>query len=733
MRLFKGLPNQLFRERMPVMEKEIKIALAGNPNCGKTTIFNALTGAKQKVGNYPGVTVERKEGFLKLNSYRIRVIDLPGTYSLSSYSPEEVVARQVIVEEKPAVVVNIIDASNLERNLYLTMQLLELGVPLILVLNMIDDAKKKGLKINVSALEKKLGVPVVTTIGHRGVGIDQLKKVIRQVIEAPEKAKPKFPLPYPRELLEEIEKLSDLLKEQGSLRDYPLKWLALKAIEGDEEIISFLVSQKALGSSFLQRLKASQERIKKLLGDEPEPLLAEYRYYAIQQLLKDVVNYVPRKTLSDRIDAIVCHRIFGIPIFITVMVLLFQAVFSWSAPFMELIDSFFSWLGNFVGARLPDGLLKSLVVDGMIAGVGGVLVFLPQILILFFLISLLEDSGYMPRAAFVVDRLLKPFGLNGKSFVPLLSSFACNIPGIMATRTIENYHQRLLTIFAAPFMSCSARLPIYTLLIAAFIPDKKVWSVFNLQGLVLAAMYVTGLIVALVTVIIFRFMLFRGEPSPFLMELPPYRFPTLKSILLQMWNRSVLYVRKAGTVILGISIVMWALFTFPMNPELSKDYEALKGKAQDQETLIKLANEEAAERLSKSYAGRFGRLIEPLIKPLGFDWRIGIALTSAFAAKEVLVSTLAQIYALGGGGSDEVSLLENIKKDPLFNPVTAIGLMLFALLMVPCMATLPVMKMETGSWRWPGLMVCWTLTVAWLVTFFWVHFLGPQVTKALGL
>ncbi|OAG28048.1 ferrous iron transport protein B [Thermodesulfatator autotrophicus] len=714
------------------MAKEIKIALAGNPNAGKTTIFNALTGARQKVGNYPGVTVERKEGFLRLDGHKIRVIDLPGTYSLTSYSPEEVVARRVIVEEKPAVVVNIIDASNLERNLYLTMQLFELGVPLILVLNMIDDAEKKGLEIDFKKLEEKLGVPVIPTIGHRGIGFDRLREVLKEVIESPAQAKPKIALPYPEKFKKEINRVADYLMEKADLSGYPVFWLALKAIEGDEDIIKFLQREKDLGEDFLAFLEEARENIKKELGEDPEPLIAEYRYRAIQDILKGTVKYRPRKTLSDHIDAIVCHRVFGIPIFMTVMLLLFQAVFSWSAPFMDLIDQLFSWLGEFVGSRLGDGLLKSLIVDGIIAGVGGVLVFLPQILILFFLISLLEDSGYMPRAAFVVDRLLKPFGLNGKSFVPLLSSFACNIPGIMATRTIENYQQRLLTILAAPFMSCSARLPIYTLLIAAFIPDKKIW-LFNLQGLVLLSIYITGLLIALVTVVLARVLFFKGESSPFIMELPPYRFPTLKNILLQMWNRSVLYVRKAGTVILGISIVMWALFTFPLNPTLSKNYEELKANAPNQEVLTQLEREEATERLSRSYAGRFGRLIEPLLKPLGFDWRIGIALTSAFAAKEVLVATLSQIYALSDIEGNEVSLTEHIKKDPIFNTVTAVGLMLFSLLMVPCMATLPVIRMETGSWKWPVIVVGWTLTVAWVVTFIWVHFIGPWMVTLLKI
>jgi len=706
---------------------EIKIALAGNPNSGKSTIFNALTGAKQKVGNYPGVTVERKEGFFKLNGLKVRVIDLPGTYSLSYYSPEEMIARRVIVEEKPEVVINIIDASNLERNFYLTMQLFELGVPIIIVLNMMDDANKKGIKINVDKLSQKLGVPVIPMIAHKGKGLENLKKTIEKVIKDHLDTLPKNSF-YPEELLAEVKKVESFIVQKAqNLSGYPPKWLAIKALEGDEEVLSFLKKKAKLNDDFLTFLSEVKKRLSEKLGDDPEPLLAEIRYQTIQKILFDTVEWNFRKTLTDRIDSIVCHRFFGLPIFILIMTIVFQAVYNWSTPFMDIIDNFFTWLGEYIGNFLNEGLLKSLIVDGIISGVGGVLVFLPQILILFFLISLLEDTGYMPRAAFVVDRLLKPLGLNGKSFVPLLSSFACNIPGIMATRTIENHKQRLLTILAIPFISCSARLPVYTLLIAAFIPQKKIWGFLNLQGLVLLSIYLTGILIAALTVFFFRTFIFRGKSSPFLMELPPYRFPTFKNIFLQMWNRSVLYIRKAGTLILAISIIMWTLFTFPTNPKLSKDYQTLKLQAKDEKILNQIENEEAAERLAKSYAGRFGHLIEPILKPLGFDWRLGIALTSAFAAKEVLVATLGQIYALGEVTDDNSSLVEKIRKDPIFNPVTATGLMLFSLLMMPCMATLPVIRLETGSFRWPIVVVVWTLSMAWLITFFWVRFLGPLV------
>ena len=705
------------------------IALAGNPNSGKTTIFNALTGARQRVGNYPGVTVERREGFLKLDDLKVKIVDLPGTYSLTSYSPEEVIARQVIVEEKPQVVVDIVDASNLERNLYLTTQLIEMGVPLVIVLNMMDDAEDKGLKIDVEKLSQKLGVPVIPTIGHKRIGLDQLKGVLADVLKGKIRPIPNGVLFYPREIQDQIKRLEKFLTQRAKdLSNYPPRWLAIKALEGDPEVLNFLKERAGLNGELSAILEAARKEISEKLGEDPEAAIAEARYLSIKEILKDPVHYEPKKTLTDRIDAIVCHKILGLPIFLAVMTLLFQAVFAWATPFMDMIDASFGWLGETVGTILPDGMLKSLLVDGIIAGVGGVLVFLPQIMILFFLLSLLEDIGYMPRAAFVVDRLLKPFGLNGKSFVPLLSCFACNIPGIMGTRVIESYRQRMLTILAAPFMSCSARLPIYILLIAAFIPDKPVLGgLLNMQGLVLLAMYLLGIAAAVFTVVVFRSFLFKGEPTPFLMEMPPYRIPTLRNVLLQMWSRAVLYLRKAGTVILAISIIMWVLFNFPQNPPLSKDYEALKAQATNEEQLLEIENQEASERLAKSYAGRFGHFIEPLIKPLGFDWRIGIALTSAFAAKEVLVATLGQIYALGEVGEDSPSLIESIRKDPIFNPITAVGLMIFSLLMVPCMATLPVIKMETGSWRWPAIVVGWTLLTAWGATFLWVRLIGPAL------
>ncbi len=740
------------------MLDEIKIALAGNPNSGKTTIFNNLTGARQKVGNYPGVTVERKEGILELEGERLRIIDLPGTYSLTAYSLEELIARQVLIEEKPQIVVNIVDASNLERNLYLTLQLLELGMPVVVVLNMMDIVRKRGYHLSPQVLSKELGVPVVSSVGHRKEGMDDLLQTIKGVLKGEIKAyglKRRFPAP----IEEVIERL------QGTLAGRPLpaepRWLAIKALEGDVEVLRLLREKAGLNGELENILHEAIKILEEKCGADPESLLADARYQAISDLVSRSLKRPKTETvsLSDKIDQVLCHRFWGLPIFLAFMWFMFQAVFSWSAPFTEALEGFFSWLGSWVEASLPSGHLRSLLVDGIIGGVGGVLVFLPQIIILFLFIALFEDTGYMARAAFIMDRALSPLGLHGKSFVPLLSAFGCNIPGIMAARTLENQRLRLLTILAAPFMSCTARLPIYILFIAAFIPQREfLGGLVNLQGLVLFGIYLLGILAAVITVLIFSRTVLAGEKPPFVMEMPPYRIPTLQTLFLHMWNRAVLYLRKAGTIILTISILMWLLFTFPSNPTLEKNDASLKKEAAQsflaetglppeevagldlsraeneslaraysayQARISEIERQLAAERLEKSYAGRLGQLIEPLIRPLGFDWRVGVALTSAFAAKEVFVATMGQIYSLGEVGEDNPSLIDSIRKDPLFSPLTGVGVMIFSLLMLPCMAALSVIKMETASWKWPLVVVLWNMSLAWLATFFWVRILGP--------
>lgn len=782
------------------MEKSFTVALAGNPNSGKTTIFNNLTGVRQKVGNYPGVTVEKKEGICKFRGHVLHVVDLPGTYSLTAYSLEEVIARNFVVDEKPDVVVDIVDASNLERNLYLALQFLELGAPLVIALNMYDVAKSRGMDIDVKRLSELLKVPIVPTVGNKRQGMDKLLEAIVDMARYKEKFNGKR-ISYGRELDEEIARISQVISEKASIPEkYPLHWLSLKLLENDNQI-KRLLGVDGINREITDALDASIHHLKKIYGDDPEELIIDGRYGYINGVYRETVRITSTKdrlTISDRIDKVVCNRFLALPIFLLIMYIVFQAVYSWSSIPTDWINGFFGWLGETVGGLLPEGILKSLL-NGIIGGVGAVLVFLPQILTLFLFISFLEDTGYMARAAFIMDGIMAKFGLHGKAFIPLLSSFACAVPGIMATRTIKNYRNRMLTMLVAPFMSCSARLPIYTLLIAAFIPKRPIlggWG--NTQGLTLFAIYLLGIIMAWLMVILFKSTILKGERPPFVMELPPYRLPTIRCVIIHMWERGRLYVKKAGTIILAAAILMWALFTFPSNPRLEGNYEAQReqvsmafeaetgitmkafeahdtfqailakvmginhdfeakikkmgwgeGSSQFisaqkekeialaaiqkqypieypiverylalQNELIRIDNTRDAERISKSFAGHIGRVIEPILKPLGFDWRLSIALVSGFAAKEVFVSTMGQIYALGEvQGEESLSLVESVRNDPLFTPLLAVTIMVFALLSSPCMATIAIVKQESNSWKWPLFMIIYTNSLAWIVSF----------------
>jgi len=720
------------------VQKSFTVALAGNPNSGKTTIFNNLTGARQKVGNYPGVTVERKEGICKFRGHALHVVDLPGTYSLTAYSLEEVIARNFVVDEKPDVVVDIVDASNLERNLYLALQFLELGAPLVIVLNMCDVAKSRGLDIDVKRLSELLKVPIIPTVGNKRQGMDKLLEAIVDMARDKEKFNGKR-ISYGRELDEEIANISQVISEKASIPEkYPLHWLSLKLLENDSEI-KRLLGVDGVNREVADALDASIRHLKRIYGDDPEELIIDGRYGYINGVYRETVRISTTKdrlTISDRIDKVVCNRFLALPIFLLIMYIVFQAVYSWSSLPMDWISGFFGWLGETIGGLLPAGILKSLLIGGIIRGVGAVLVFLPQILTLFLFISFLEDTGYMARAAFIMDGIMAKFGLHGKAFIPLISSFACAVPGIMATRTIKSYRNRMLTMLVAPFMSCSARLAVYTLLIAAFIPKRPIlggWG--NTQGLTLFAIYLLGIVMAWLMVMLFKSTILKGEKPPFVMELPPYRLPTFRGIIIHMWERGRLYVKKAGTIILAAAILMWALFTFPSSPRLEGNYETQREQASrafETETgvtteafevngvyePIRIDNARDAERISNSFAGHIGRAIEPILKPLGFDWRIGIALLSGFAAKEVFVATMGQIYALGEvQGEKSLSLVESVRNDPLFTPLVAITIMVFVLISSPCMATIAVVKQESNSWRWPLFMIAYTNGLAWIVSF----------------
>ncbi|MDA8162943.1 MAG: ferrous iron transport protein B [Desulfobacteraceae bacterium] len=693
------------------MKPKITAALAGNPNSGKTTIFNNLTGARQHVGNYPGVTVERKEGFVQHKGHEINIVDLPGTYSLTAYSAEEVVARDVMIDERPDVVVDIIDASNLERNLYLAVEIMELGAPLILVFNMSDMAKARGYEFDIRKLTQLFNAPVVQTVGHKERGMEE---VLDAIVNMPalEKLKRDKIVDYGTEIEEEIARIQGLIENDHALKEvagrYGARWMAIKLLENDKEV------QKKVKSTEIERqIRESAERIEKLTGESPETAIAGQRYGFISGACREAVRSTIeiRHTISDRIDAVLTNRLLGIPIFMGLLWLIFQFTFTMGGPAGEWIEEGFKRLSMLAGEVLPEGYLRSLITNGVIAGAGGVLVFVPNIMFLFLAIAILEDSGYMARAAFIMDRLMHKIGLHGKSFIPMLIGFGCNIPAIMATRTIENERDRIVTILINPLMSCSARLPVYTLLAGAFFAP-------HMAGNVIFSIYVLGIVLAITMAKIFRTYLLPGAAAPFVMELPPYRVPTLKGLLIHMWERAWLYVKKAGTIILAISIVIWFLSSFPASPRLEETYKTRIEATHDKNEAKVLENELAGKQLEQSFAGRIGHAVAFFLKPIGLgDWKIGTALFAGFGAKEVVVSTLGTLYSVGAGEEGADDLKASLQKEPFYSPLVAYTLMAFVLTYVPCMAAIAVVRRETNSWRWPLFMIGYELALAWVISF----------------
>jgi len=675
------------------------IALAGNPNCGKSTIFNALTGLRQKVGNYPGVTVEKKTGrFNALHGEPMEALDLPGSYSLQSRSPDEAVSRDILLgrrteTRRPDAVLSVVDASNLDRNLYLTSQLLELGLPVIVALNMIDVAEAKGIHIDVEALGQKLGVPVIPMVASKGVGLVELKAALSKNRLSPPLVKPALPDALVGETVALAERLATTSPSPDS------EALLLLSTEGEAAMLAAArdpsIAAEALGAQ--SRLRAA--------GVDPASTAAESRYLWIHSVCAGTVHRPGETgwTLSDRIDAVLTHRIWGWVAFLAIMATVFYSIFAVASWPMEWIETLTATAGQWLGNHLPEGQLRSLLADGVVAGVGGVVIFLPQILILFFFLGILEDSGYMARAAFIMDRLMARVGLHGKSFIPLLSSFACAIPGVMATRTIENRNDRLATILVAPFMSCSARLPVYTLMIAILLPAGA-GGPWTRAGIMLS-MYLLGILAAFGVAWIFKRTLFRGEKPMLLLEMPPYRMPSPRTIALRMWERALIFLTRAGTVILAISIVLWALASFP--------------KPSDPGTSPSAA-------LAQSYAGQLGHAIEPALRPLGFDWKIGIGLVASFAAREVFVGTMAIVYNVGddaGGDGGKVETLSDVMLSqkrpdgsPVYTPLVCIGIMVFYVLAMQCMSTLAVVRRETNSWRWPAFQFAYMGALAYAAT-----------------
>jgi ferrous iron transport protein B len=680
------------------------VALIGNPNCGKTTLFNALTGMRQKVANYPGVTVEKKEGRLSLGEgAEVNLLDLPGTYSLNANSPDEKIATDILLGRVdhtpvPELVVCVVDASNIERNLYLVSQIVDRQLPVIVALNMIDVAEDAGIEVNAQKLSNELGVIVVPTIASKGIGIAELKQAIARFTsqEAPTR---KWRMPSFVE--EETQELVGLLQQHHKFSDGVAFSEALHLLQTSEPLEAH---HDRFAPELLAHVRKDYEKLE-FMGIDRHSVVVESRYQWIQSVCANAVAQASRTgmSVSDKIDHIVTHKVWGIVIFLGVMAMMFQTVFSWANLPMELIAGGFDALGRVIRANMPPGDLRDLLVDGGIGGVSAVVTFLPQILFLFLFLGLLEDTGYMARAAFIMDRLMSKVGLHGKSFIPLLSSFACAIPGIMATRTIESPKDRLVTMLVAPLMSCSARLPVYALLIAAFIPNTSVLGIFSLSGITLLSMYLLGLVMALVMAFFFKKTLLKGAAPLFIMELPPYKLPSLKSILMQMWERSRLFLQKAGTIILGVSIILWFLASYP-----------------------KLEGATPSEQLKHSFVGRAGQVIEPLIKPLGFDWKIGIGIIGSLLQREVFVSTMGTIYNIQSGDDEQanVSLREKMVNDvnpetglPVWTTLTAICVMIFYVLAMQCMSTVAVMRRETNGWKWPLVQIGYMTALAYGVTF----------------
>jgi len=701
-------------------KKEITIALAGNPNCGKTTVFNSLSGFRQHVANYPGVTVEKKEGSLNYRGYKIRVVDLPGAYSLSAYSIDEIIARNFIIEEKPDVVLDIVDTSNLERNLYLTAQLIELGVPLVLAFNMHDIAKKQGLFIEKDRLSELLGTPIVFTVATENKGVETLLDKAIEIVEGKAKLEGTA-LEYGQELTEEMRKIESIIVQDKDLvSKYPSQWLAIKLLEKDSEIKK-QIEKSPYFNNIETQVDKSSHHLKSIFADIPEAIIADRRYGFISGACSEAVRktFEERHNISDMIDKVLVNRTVGLPIFLVVMWLLFKFTFVFSAPIMRIIEKGQSWLGSFVSGLIPNGnMFESLLIDAAIGGVGSVLVFVPVIFLLFFAMSFLEDSGYMARAAFIMDRFMHRLGLHGRSFIPFLLGFGCNVPAIMATRTIEDRKDRLVTILVNPFISCGARLPVYILLIGAFFPEGS-------AGNILFSLYILGLIIAMIMAKIFRKYLFKGEASHFVMELPPYRLPTIKGLFVHMWQRGSLYLKKAGTIIFAACVVVWLLSNFPWNPSYSKDYDLLiKQNLNNSEVVSQLENQKHAEKLEKSYAGNIGKAIAPVFKPLGFDdWKVTVGLVGGVAGKEIMIGTLATLHSVGEASEESEALRQALSETKrsdgtkLFTPLVAYALMVFILLYVPCMAVVAVIRQETNSWKWALFTIFYTTAIAWIASF----------------
>jgi ferrous iron transport protein B len=704
------------------------IAVVGNPNTGKSTLFNALTGLRQKVGNYPGVTVEKHVGTVTLDAGPVELVDLPGTYSLAAHSPDELIAVDVLCGlvpgvARPRAVLVVADATNLRRNLFLAHQVREMGLPVVIALNMSDLCRSRDIDIDAQALERELGVPVIPTVATSGEGLEVLRRRLQESLET----SPQEPSPALPELRDAVRDLRDRLETIG---------VGIGVHELERAVIDVGGAAEArLVAATGPEVAAHLDRIRHTLSsDVPLPALeARARYAAIDGLLARIERRGARVSVADRVDRAVNHPVIGSLLFIAVMGAVFQAVFAWAAPAMGAIDWVTSALGDLITRLLPAGAVASLLVDGVLGGVGAVLVFLPQIVILFAFIIVLEDTGYMARAAFMMDRLMRSCGLSGHSFIPMLSSFACAVPGIMATRVIRDRRDRLATILAAPFMTCSARLPVYALLIGAFVPSTTVLGVLNLQGLTLLALYVLGIVGGVGAAWLAKRTVLRGPAPPFLMELPPYRWPSWRSAAYRLFDRAKAFVVRAGTFIFVVSMVVWALAYFPRSETVAVEYEAARVEAASTlagdalvQRLDRLEDLEAAANLEHSLLGRTGRFLEPLFRPLGWDWKLSAAVVASFPAREVVIAVLGTTYAVGSD-ADDTSLVGQLRAathadgSPVFTVPVALGLMVFFAFCMQCVSTLAIMQRETNSWRWPVVAWAAMTALAWIAAWLTVH------------
>ena len=704
------------------------IGIAGNPNCGKTTMFNALTGARQHVANWPGVTVEKKVGHIKAGEDSIELVDLPGTYSLTAYTQEELVARNFLVEERPEAVIDVMNADALERNLYLAVQIMELGVPLVLGLNMMDEVHKSGKQIDSKRLAQLSGCAVVETVARNGKGAAQLLEATLELAKENKGQWKPLNITYGPDLDPVLDEMQKLIEAADFMTDkVPARWVGIKYLERDEDVvIKGRMANTVLSDKLETMAREVSSHTEKTLNARPDALIADHRYGFIAGMIKDVVSYpvldADRISRSDKMDKVLTHQFLGQQIMLAIVYLIYKITFSVGEIPMGWLEMLFGWLGDTATNLLPDGLLRSLIVSGIIDGVGGVLGFVPLIMFMFLMISALEDSGYIARMAYMLDRVFKIFGLHGTSVLPFIVSGGiaggCAVPGVMAARTLRSPKEKLATLFVAPYMTCGAKVPVFLMLAAAFFP--------NHSATVMLIITLSAWAMALIVARVLRSTVIRGASTPFVMELPPYRMPTLQGVLIHTWERTWEYAKKAGTVILGISILIWAMMTFPQLPaERIAQFEAQRAAAQSEEQVTDIDNAEAEEAIRNTVAGNIGTALEPISELAGFNWRINIALTGGVAAKEVIVSTLGTAYSLGEVDVDDsLPLAQKLVSDPMFTPASAIALIVFTMLYAPCFVTVVTMARES-SWSWAAFSVVGSTVLA-----FGLAVLAFNVSKA---